>query len=120
MGIIHVIKNASKRRMIIAFWDTKPKLLRKNNNLKHIIDVRALGEKKDISYNDGTITKDKLWIGLCHIKETDDLGYFGYFKNNKFYEIDRGFKVSNGPAINEKKNKLYFSDSFNSSIYEYT
>jgi len=90
-----------------------------SNSLKHYLDVRQKKELKDISYNDGTISRNKIWIGLCHIKETDDLGYFGYLKNNKFIEIDRGFKVSNGPAINEKLNKLYFSDSFNSSIYRY-
>tara|TARA_B100000029_G_scaffold511930_1_gene607222 strand:+ start:766 stop:1635 length:870 start_codon:yes stop_codon:yes gene_type:complete len=116
LGNIYPLQNG---KFIISCFNGLYLFNRKNNNLKHIIDVRALGEKKDISYNDGTITKDKLWIGLCHIKETDDLGYFGYFKNKKFYEIDRGFKVANGPAINEKKNKLYFSDSFNSSIYEY-
>ena len=92
---------------------------RKRNSLKHYLDVRQKNELKDISYNDGTISRNKFWIGLCHIKETDDLGYFGYINNKKFVEIDRGFKVSNGPAINEKLNKLYFSDSFNSSIYEY-
>ena len=90
-----------------------------SNSLKHYLDVRQKKELKDISYNDGTISRNKIWIGLCHIKETDDLGYFGYLKNEKFIEIDRGFKVSNGPAINEKLNKLYFSDSFNSSIYQY-
>ena len=85
---------------------------RKRNSLKHYLDVRQKNELKDISYNDGTISRNKFWIGLCHIKETDDLGYFGYINNKKFVEIDRGFKVSNGPAINEKLNKLYFSDSF--------
>ena len=92
---------------------------RTKDSFKHFIDVRKHNEIKDISYNDGTITKNKIWIGLCHIKETDDLGYFGYLQNKKFVEIDRGFKVSNGPAINEKLNHLYFSDSFNSSIYQY-
>ena len=92
---------------------------RSKNSLKHYLDLRQKNELKDISYNDGTISRNKLWIGLCHIKETQDLGYFGYLQNKNFIEIDRGFKVSNGPAINEKLNKLYFSDSFNSSIYEY-
>ena len=92
---------------------------RSKNSLKHYLDLRQKNELKDISYNDGTISRNKLWIGLCHIKETEDLGYFGYLQNKNFIEIDRGFKVSNGPAINEKLNKLYFSDSFNSSIYEY-
>ena len=41
----------------------------------HFIDIRKNNETKDISYNDGTITRNKIWIGLCHIKETDDLGY---------------------------------------------
>lgn len=92
---------------------------RSKNSLKHYLDLRQKNELKDISYNDGTISRNKLWVGLCHIKETENLGYFGYLQNKNFIEIDRGFKVSNGPAINEKLNKLYFSDSFNSSIYEY-
>ncbi|MDC2992407.1 SMP-30/gluconolactonase/LRE family protein [Pelagibacteraceae bacterium] len=92
---------------------------RKKNKLRHVVDIRTQSELKNISYNDGTITSGKLWIGLCHIKETENLGYFGYYNKNKFKIIDRGFKVSNGPAIDEKKGLLYFSDSFNSSIYQY-
>ena len=45
---------------------------------------------------------------------------FGYLQNKKFVTIDKGFKVSNGPAIDERKVTLYFSDSLNSSIYEYS
>ncbi len=92
---------------------------RSKKSLEHYLDLRKKNELTDISYNDGTISRNKLWVGLCHIKETKDLGYFGYIQNKKFIELDRGFKVSNGPAINEKSKKLYFSDSFNSSIYEY-
>ena len=92
---------------------------RKSKNITKIIDIRTLEELKDISYNDGTITKNKIWIGTCHIKETKDLGYFGFLTKNNFNIIDRKFKVSNGPAINEKTNKLYFSDSFNSKLYKY-
>ena len=92
---------------------------RKSKNITKIIDIRTQEELKDISYNDGTITKNKIWIGTCHIKETKDLGYFGFLTKNNFNIIDRKFKVSNGPAINEKNNKLYFSDSFNSKLYKY-
>ena len=92
---------------------------RRTKKIKKYIDVRAKNEFKDISYNDGTISKDKIWIGLCHIKETQDLGYFGYLQNNKFKIIDRGFKVSNGPALDKRLANLYFSDSFNSKIYKY-
>ena len=92
---------------------------RKSKNITKIIDIRTQEELKDISYNDGTITKNKIWIGTCHIKETKDLGYFGFLTKNNFNIIDRKFKVSNGPAINEKTNKLYFSDSFNSKLYKY-
>jgi len=92
---------------------------RKSKNITKIIDIRKQEELKDISYNDGTITKNKIWIGTCHIKETKDLGYFGFLTKNNFNIIDRKFKVSNGPAINEKTNKLYFSDSFNSKLYKY-
>jgi sugar lactone lactonase YvrE len=56
---------------------------------------------------------------LCHLKETEDLGYFGYLTKNNFEVVDRKFKVSNGPAIDEKNNKLYFSDSFNSKLHQY-
>tara|TARA_B100001540_G_scaffold317659_1_gene351935 strand:- start:1959 stop:2828 length:870 start_codon:yes stop_codon:yes gene_type:complete len=92
---------------------------RKTKKIRKIIDIRKEDELRDISYNDGTITKNKLWIGTCHIKETADLGYFGYLTKNNFYIVDRKFKVSNGPAVDEKKNKLYFSDSFNSRLYRY-
>ena len=92
---------------------------RNRKKIKYFQDVRKENELNNISYNDGTITKNKLWIGLSHIKETENLGYFGYLQKNKFNKIDQGFKVSNGPAIDEKQNYLYFSDSFNSTIYQY-
>ena len=90
-----------------------------SEKITKVIDVRKDDELKYISYNDGTITKNKLWIGLCHLKETEDLGYFGYLTKNNFKVVDRKFKVSNGPAIDEKNNKLYFSDSFNSKLHQY-
>ena len=92
---------------------------RRTKKITKVIDVRKDDELKHISYNDGTITKNKLWIGLCHLKETEDLGYFGYLTKNNFEVVDRKFKVSNGPAIDEKNNKLYFSDSFNSKLHQY-
>ena len=92
---------------------------RNKKTIKFFQDVRKKEELHKISYNDGTITKNKLWIGLSHIKEKENLGYFGYLQKNKFNKIDQGFKVSNGPAIDEIQNYLYFSDSFNSKIYQY-
>ena len=92
---------------------------RKKKTLKYFNDIRKINELDDISYNDGTISKNKLWIGLSHIKESKNLGYFGYLQNKNFVTIDKGFKVSNGPAIDEKKGYLYFSDSSKSSIYQY-
>ena len=93
---------------------------RKNKSLKYFNDVRKINELVNVSYNDGTISKNKLWIGLSHIKESKNIGYFGYLQDKKFVTIDKGFKVSNGPAIDESKVTLYFSDSLNSSIYEYS
>ena len=92
---------------------------RKKKTLKYFNDIRKINELNDISYNDGTISKNKLWISLSHIKESKNLGYFGYLKDKNFVTIDKGFKVSNGPAIDEKKGYLYFSDSSKSSIYQY-
>ena len=92
---------------------------RKKKTLKYFNDIRKINELENISYNDGTISKNKLWIGLSHIKESKNLGYFGYLQNKNFVTIDKGFKVSNGPAIDEKKGCLYFSDSSKSSIYQY-
>jgi len=96
-------------------------LLNKNKKvLSKIGDIRKKEEKKYLIYNDGTISKNKLWIGLSHIKEKKSLGYFGYVYNNNFYVVDKKFKVSNGPAIDKKNNKIYFSDSFNRIIYQYS
>ena len=92
---------------------------RNKKTIKYYQDIRGTDELHKISYNDGTITKNKLWIGLSHIKETKNLGYFGYLQNNKFNKLDQGFKVSNGPAVDENQNKLYFSNSLNSTIYQY-
>ena len=92
---------------------------RKSKKITKVIDIREKNEIKDISYNDGTITKNKIWIGTSHLKETKSLGYLGFFSRKNFEIIDRKFKVSNGPAIDEKNNKLYFSDSFNSKLYKY-
>ena len=92
---------------------------RKKKTLKYFNDIRKINELDNISYIDVTISKNKLWIGLSHIKESKNLGYFGYLQNKKFVTIDKGFKVSNGPAIDVKKGYLYFSDSSKSSIYQY-
>ena len=54
---------------------------RKKKTLKYFNDIRKINELNDISYNDGTISKNKLWIGLSHIKESKNLGYFGYLQN---------------------------------------
>ena len=48
---------------------------RKKKTLKYFNDIRKINELNDISYNDGTISKNKLWIGLSHIKESKNLGY---------------------------------------------
>ena len=92
---------------------------RKTKNLIKYKDIRGENELNTISYNDGSISKNKLWISLSHIKETKKLGYFGYLQNSKFYEVDKKFKVSNGPAIDEKNKLIFFSDSFNRVIYQY-
>ena len=104
---------------IISSYEGMHIFNRKKKTLKYFNDIRKINELVDISYNDGTISKNKLWIGLSHIKESKNLGYFGYLQNKNFVTIDKGFKVSNGPAIDEKKGYLYFSDSSKSSIYQY-
>ena len=104
---------------IISSYEGMHIFNRKKKTLKYFNDIRKINELDNISYNDGTISKNKLWIGLSHIKESKNLGYFGYLQNKKFVTIDKGFKVSNGPAIDEKKGYLYFSDSSKSSIYQY-
>ena len=104
---------------IISSYEGMHIFNRKKKTLKYFNDIRKINELDDISYNDGTISKNKLWIGLSHIKESKNLGYFGYLQNKNFVTIDKGFKVSNGPAIDEKKGYLYFSDSSKSCIYQY-
>ena len=116
LGNIYPMHNG---QFIISNFDGLHVYDRNKKTIKYYQDIRETDELHKISYNDGTITKNKLWIGLSHIKETKNLGYFGYLQNNKFNKLDQGFKVSNGPAVDEKQNKLYFSNSLNSSIYQY-
>jgi sugar lactone lactonase YvrE len=116
LGNIYPMHNG---QFIISNLDGLHVYDRNKKAIKYYQDIRGTDELHKISYNDGTITKNKLWIGLSHIKETKNLGYFGYLQNNKFNKLDQGFKVSNGPAVDEKQNKLYFSNSLNSSIYQY-
>ena len=116
LGNIYPMDNG---QFIISNLDGLHVYDRNKKTIKYFQDIRGTDELHKISYNDGTITKNKLWIGLSHIKETKNLGYFGYLQNNKFNKLDQGFKVSNGPAVDEKQNKLYFSNSLNSSIYQY-
>lgn len=116
LGNIYPMDNG---QFIISNLDGLHVYDRNKKTIKYFQDIRGTDELHKISYNDGTITKNKLWIGLSHIKETKNLGYFGYLQNNKFNKLDQGFKVSNGPAVDEKQNKLYFSNSLNSTIYEY-
>ena len=116
LGNIYPMHNG---QFIISNLDGLHVYDRNKKTIKYYQDIRGTDELHKISYNDGTITKNKLWIGLSHIKETKNLGYFGYLQNNKFNKLDQGFKVSNGPAVDEKQNKLYFSNSLNSTIYQY-
>ena len=116
LGNIYPLNNGN---FIISCFKGLFHFNRQTKKIKKFIDVRKKNEFKDISYNDGTISKNKIWIGLCHIKETEDLGYFGYLQNKKFKIIDKGFKVSNGPALDKGLKNLFFSDSFNSKIYKY-
>ena len=116
LGNIYPMHNG---QFIISNLDGLHVYDRNKKTIKYFQDIRGTDELHKISYNDGTITKNKLWIGLSHIKETKNLGYFGYLQNNKFNKLDQGFKVSNGPAVDEKQNKLYFSNSLNSTIYQY-
>ena len=116
LGNIYPMHNG---QFIISNLDGLHVYDRNKKAIKYYQDIRGTDELHKISYNDGTITKNKLWIGLSHIKETKNLGYFGYLQNNKFNKLDHGFKVSNGPAVDEKQNKLYFSNSLSSSIYQY-
>ena len=116
LGNIYPMDNG---QFIISNLDGLHVYDRNKKTIKYFQDIRGTDELHKISYNDGTITKNKLWIGLSHIKETKNLGYFGYLQNNKFNKLDQGFKVSNGPAVDEKQNKLYFSNSLNSTIYQY-
>ena len=116
LGNIYPMHNG---QFIISSLDGLHVYDRIKKTIKYFQDIRGADELHKISYNDGTITKNKLWIGLSHIKETKNLGYFGYLQNNKFNKLDQGFKVSNGPAVDEKQNKLYFSNSLNSTIYQY-
>ena len=116
LGNVYPLNN---NNFIISSYEGMHIYNRKKNALKYFNDIRKINELQNISYNDGTISKNKLWIGLSHIKESKNLGYFGYLQNKKFVTIDKGFKVSNGPAIDVKKGYLYFSDSSKSSIYQY-
>lgn len=116
LGNIYPMDNG---QFIISNLDGLHVYDRNKKTIKYFQDIRGTDELHKISYNDGTITKNKLWIGLSHIKETKNLGYFGYLQNNKFNKLDQGFKVSNGPAVDENQNKLYFSNSLNSTIYQY-
>ena len=116
LGNIYPMDNG---QFIISNLDGLHVYDRNKKTIKYFQDIRGTDELHKISYNDGTITKNKLWISLSHVKETKNLGYFGYLQNNKFNKLDQGFKVSNGPAVDENQNKLYFSNSLNSTIYQY-
>ncbi len=90
------------------------------NKILKIADLRSKKEKKLLNYNDGTISNNKLWIGFSDKKENKKIGYFGYFEKNDFIKIDKNFKVSNGPAIDEKNKFIYFSDSASRTIFKYS
>ena len=90
LGNIYPMHNG---QFIISNLDGLHVYDRNKKTIKYFKDIRGTDELHKISYNDGTITKNKLWIGLSHIKETKNLGYFGYLQNNKFNKLDQGFKV---------------------------
>ena len=117
LGNIYPLKNGL---FLISCKSGIYKYSRENHTLIQLEDIRILKNKKLVIYNDGTISKNKIWISLSHVDEKKPLGYFGYLdKFYKFHVIDKNFIVSNGPAIDEKNNIAYFSDTFGKKIYKY-
>ena len=54
------------------------------NKISKIGDFRNKKEKKVLSYNDGTISIGKLWVGFSDKKENKKIGHFGYFEKKEF------------------------------------
>ena len=78
-------------------------------------------DKKDVIYNDLKIDRDNnLWISTSHIDETEEKGSLWKLdRNKKLLLVDKGFKVSNGPAFSPCGNYIYFNDTFTYQTYMY-
>ena len=78
-------------------------------------------DKRDVIYNDLKIDRDNnLWISTSHIDETEEKGSLWKLdKNKKLQLVDKGFKVSNGPAFSPCGNYIYFNDTFTYQTYMY-
>ena len=77
--------------------------------------------KNDVIYNDLKVDRDNsLWISTSHIDETEGKGSLWRLdKNKKIQLVDKGFKVSNGPAFSPCGNYIYFNDTFTYQTYIY-
>ena len=77
--------------------------------------------KNDVIYNDLKVDRDNsLWISTSHIDETEGKGSLWRLdKNKKIQLVDKGFKVSNGPAFSPCGNYIYFNDTFTYQTYMY-
>ena len=89
------------------------------NNSKLFLDPEE--GNKNIIYNDLKIDNSKrLWVSTSHKDEKLPEGSLWCINRDLSYKrIDTNFIVSNGPAFSKDGKNIYFSDSFNRTIYKY-
>ena len=114
----------------IALYNDLESLIIAHKNGLSIISLNSLTmtdfihpemDKQDVIYNDLKIDRDNnLWISTSHIDETEEKGSLWKLdRNKKLLLVDKGFKVSNGPAFSPCGNYIYFNDTFTYQTYMY-
>ena len=75
---------------------------------------------KNIIYNDLKIDNSKrLWVGTHKDEKLPEGSLWCINRDLSYKRIDTNFIVSNGPAFSKDGKNIYFSDSFNRTIYKY-
>ncbi|NNC37498.1 MAG: SMP-30/gluconolactonase/LRE family protein [Acidimicrobiales bacterium] len=70
-------------------------------------------------FNDGKLdTQGRFWAGTMDNAETKKSGSWWVLDHDdQVYQIDTGYQVTNGPAFDEARNRVYLTDSAAQTIY---
>ncbi len=114
-----VITRDKSMSLMIGMKDRICSYMPEKNKLETIVKVET--NNPNIRLNDAKIdSKGNIWFGtMNYIDPKKKEGKFFCLKEKTLSLIDDGYNITNGPAINKRKNYLLHNDSYKRIIYKY-